>query len=185
MAATGNDNDYLLRVSLANYIIDVTLGITSWLNASTLCSFPQPWFERRVKKFQLPDSSVPYAKNVSAYLGVYANKAYGNMEVFFNRSLGRIVLSYGYGEWALYPIKGPADTFYGEGIGITYVKHCHTFVFRSGRGQLTTRIEAICFEMKLPPVFVREGHVNRAHAPFSLATRTLALTVAIITTFCL
>ncbi|XP_041368109.1 D-alanyl-D-alanine-carboxypeptidase/endopeptidase AmpH-like [Gigantopelta aegis] len=185
MVATGNDDEYLFRVSLANYVIDATLGFTPWLNASTFCSFPQPWFGRKVTKYKLPDSSTPYKKNVSTYLGFFTNKAFGNMEVYYNASLGRVVIRYGYGEWALYPIAGPPDSFYGKGMGIISVKHCHTFVFRSGKGagDRTVKIEAMCFEMKLPPVFVREGSVNSADSMLSFRTNTLALIFAVITAY--
>ena len=40
---TGSDYQYKFRTSLHMYLMDQALGHSPWINATTICSFPNPW----------------------------------------------------------------------------------------------------------------------------------------------
>jgi hypothetical protein len=40
----GDDPGYRYRFLLHNYIGDLLLGENPWLNKTTLCTFPEPWY---------------------------------------------------------------------------------------------------------------------------------------------
>merc|ERR1711971_105406 len=42
-ALTGRDDSIVYRGSLHMYLLDRAMGLKSWLNASTICSYPEPW----------------------------------------------------------------------------------------------------------------------------------------------
>ena len=44
---TGRDKDFTGRYTLVMYIIDKLLGYEPWINKTSACTFPEPWFERK------------------------------------------------------------------------------------------------------------------------------------------
>lgn len=146
---TGDDTGYLYRGPLISLLLDHVMGVTPWVNASVLCSFPQPWQPSRNQPTVPPyDTSRALAHNLTAYVGTYVNPGYGRLDIRLRHNgkahgarLGRsprrvqLELVYGYGTWDLIPMAphatspsrqtadaDPSDLleyFYGKGSNVT------------------------------------------------------------------
>lgn len=77
----GDDRSYSYRGPLLNLILDNVLGVTPWVDTNTLCTFPSPWHNVSSAPPPPYDAGRPLAHNLSAYLGVYENPAYGRLEI--------------------------------------------------------------------------------------------------------
>ena len=145
----GDDRSYSFRGPLLNLILDHLLGVSPWVDTNTLCTFPLPWHNVSASPPPPYDARRPLAHNVSAYLGVYENAAYGRLEIrlsdprtrkgrtgsVFGRSQPspRLMLALGFAHWDLVPlvpkyaalnsrVSSRADFpeyFYGIGKGVT------------------------------------------------------------------
>ncbi|XP_046567329.1 uncharacterized protein LOC124275727 [Haliotis rubra] len=157
IAMTGEDSNYRYRFPLQNYIADRILGEKPWLNVSTICSFPAPWFNET-------SSSPSYnmAKTLShdrkQYEGIYHHKGFGNLEIYYNDTDQQLMAKYGFATWLLYEQDG--NNFYGKGFGIMEPKNCNSMIFKMGEDSQFDEVEAVCFESGLPPVFLRDGVVT-------------------------
>lgn len=154
---TGRDDSYKYRVPLHFYLMDAALGVTPWLNTSTICSYPAPWKKPR-KKSRAPrlDASVKLKRAVREYEGTYYNKAYGHIHVKYNKTLTTLVLTYGWGQWRLFSRpKRRGDQFYGKGMGLNHFWNMSPFIFigdKKDTRRITT-LKATGFESSLPPFF--------------------------------
>ncbi|WAR16487.1 MRNIP-like protein, partial [Mya arenaria] len=106
-AFTGDYPSFMFRTNLNMYTADLMLGVDPWLNASTICTFPEPW------KSSVKSSSSPPR-----------NEAYGNIEIYKYKSENVLMGRYGFALVALYP-KSIADYFYAEGR--EFIKHSEDF----------------------------------------------------------
>lgn len=113
----GQDSDFIFRTLLHNYLADVALGEDTWLNSSTICSFPEPWFSTPSETLHLIGKSNRLTRSPLEYVGHYHNDAYGYLHIFRNSSTGFIDMKYGVAFWNLYP-KHSHDQFAAEGYGI-------------------------------------------------------------------
>ncbi|XP_076444153.1 uncharacterized protein LOC143282408 [Babylonia areolata] len=77
----GDDRNYAFRGTLLNLILDRILGVVPWVDTNTLCTFPYPWHNVSAPPTPPYDAGRPLAHNLSAYLGVFENPAYGRVEV--------------------------------------------------------------------------------------------------------
>ncbi|XP_050400285.1 protein flp [Patella vulgata] len=102
---SGTDIGYFTRLTLHNFLADIFLGETPWLNSTTICSFPRPWHNnvqsRRTKRAITMPISPFLVTNLVIYAGVYRNEAYGNIDVVITNNRLRAI--YGIGEWNLNP----------------------------------------------------------------------------------
>lgn len=119
LSFTGNDPNYLYRLSLHNYIFDVYKEFKPYLNSSTICSFPEPWINIDSSK-QKPNHSekLDLHRKKEEYLGTYHNDAYGSLEVKGHQDASKLTMVYGYTSFLLYP-SPTKDVFYGESTGIS------------------------------------------------------------------
>ncbi|XP_062610694.1 uncharacterized protein LOC134272486 [Saccostrea cucullata] len=153
----GQDSDYIFRTLLHNYLADIALGEDAWLNSSTICSFPNPWYSMPSEASHTINKSQKLSRSPSAYVGHYHNNAYGDLYIFSNTSTGIIVLKYGIATWNLYP-KHSRDQFAGEGYGILedispYNLGTIKFHHDTHSSNAITSVEVTSFEPKDPPIF--------------------------------
>ncbi|RUS81292.1 hypothetical protein EGW08_010934 [Elysia chlorotica] len=164
-ALTGTDSNYVYRTPLHYFLADLAMGVSDpWLNASTICSFPEPW--RRASKSSPVklDASRRPALNYSLFEGTYHNKAYGFLHVRYNESLETLQLNYGWGSWQMFytPSSSSEDSthrFYGKGIDITdlYVYPMYFIQQSKDNEDVIVGLRATAFESALPPVFEKLG----------------------------
>jgi hypothetical protein len=116
---TGDDSNTLYRTSITNYIADVMMGEEPWLNASTVCSFPQPWHPPPATMAPPVgrNKTIPSQRPLSAYEGSYRDDGYGEISVVYNKSESQLSGTYGFAEFMLYPTD-EKDIFAVETIDI-------------------------------------------------------------------
>ncbi|WAR16486.1 GIGA6-like protein [Mya arenaria] len=149
---TGDDPSYIFRTNLILYTADLLFGVDPWLNASTICTFPEPWKSSSKSSSSPPRKNIKPNRDLDLYCGVYSNEAYGNVEIYKNETENVLMGRYGFAVVALYP-KSSADYFYAEGRElIKHVKDFSTFKFQSTSSKITQLIIP-SFETKDPPVF--------------------------------
>lgn len=152
MAFTGDDPSYMLRYNVHLFIADLLLGYQPWLNTETVCTFPEPWR----KKLNSPDSrqrtDIAAQRDLSAYEGTYGNKAYGQLEVYINETMNKLIFKFGIGQFILHP-KSTKDYFYAQGFGLmSNVRDFSSFYFVYSNGTVSALVVP-SFEPKDPPVF--------------------------------
>ncbi|XP_052101404.1 uncharacterized protein LOC127735305 [Mytilus californianus] len=157
-AMTGDDDDFLFRYSLHQYLADTYLGITPWLNSTLICSFPDPWLPVKPKRNKptIKKNLMPKRK-LDDYLGIYANDAYGKIDVFILdevNNTNKLIAEYGYTDLILYP-KSSKDDFFFETDGIAAMLiNFGTIQFKSSNG-IIDKMRIPSFEPKDPPIFKR------------------------------
>lgn len=166
-AMSGDDEDFFYRYSLHQYLADMYLGETPWLNATTICSFPSPWFppKRNRTKPNISRNLQPQ-RTLDEYLGVYENPAYGKIEMFIldePDANNKLIAEFGYVDLILYP-KKTKDEFFFETDGIAAkLINFGTVQFKEEKG-IITKMRIPTFEPKDPPIF------KRIHTPQPIPT---------------
>lgn len=155
VALTGDDPDYLFRTNIHLYIADHLLGYDPWLDNTTVCSFPEPWKQGSTSKTKYrPSTDITSDRPLTEYEGTFSNKAYGNIEIHRNHSVGFLLANFGFGEFILYP-KSTADVFYAQGYGLLEnIRDFSTLQFAFKNGKVVT-LTIPSMESKDPPVFRR------------------------------
>lgn len=154
---TGEDYGYLLRTNLHNYLADIYLDETPWLNSSTICSFPEPWFRPgKEKPKPIIDKTRALPRNSSYYVGEYENPAYGRMFVMVNSTNGKLIIKFGHASLGLYP-KAMKDEFHFETLGFAaYVINFGTIKFKmETMSGYFAAFQVTTFDTKDPPEFRR------------------------------
>lgn len=179
---TGEDEDNAFRTPLHEYLMDVALGLTPWINSSTVCTFPDPWksaynaqhaaadqqetlitaaaARRRSDKASTRRRARARARqlhapaDIQAYTGHFYHGAYGDLTVRLNTTSQSLELTYGIGLWRLDPI-GDRVHFKGHWLKDPPTQNFN-FQFRvGGQGQPVIAVEVPDFEVHNPPVFFR------------------------------
>ena len=170
LALTGTDPNYLFRTNVHLYIMDLLLGYEPWLNATTLCSFPEPWHRK-----DTPSESAEVSRNLTAhrdledYTGVYSNKAYGTLSIYLNETSNTLMMEYGYARFVLYA-KTEKDEFFAEGDGmLENIRSFSTLQFGANDDDTAiTTLTVPSFEKRMPPIFrKRIPGVNKGNATCS------------------
>ncbi|XP_033751010.1 protein flp-like [Pecten maximus] len=154
---TGSDHDYLFRTVLENYLADNALGETPWLNATTMCTFPEPWMRKHVTTHHSIVKNLPLHRPVSSYVGTYHNEAYGNLYVHNHAGdQSQLNMQVGIGNWKLFPTH-TTDHFDGEGEGTLYkIKDLRNVQFHlDSHSSGIHSIEVPSFESHAPPLFTK------------------------------
>lgn len=156
-ALTGDDPGYLYRKALHMYIADNILGENSWLNSTSLCSFPAPWSKslKPGSKLKISYNRKP-TKSLSYYTGMYSNPAYGSLVVTKRGNKG-LNVTIGFAEFELYA-KSKANSFYGKAVGTAAASSVtlKTFTFKFDKAKnAITHLIVPGFESNVPPVFVK------------------------------
>ncbi|GFN80425.1 protein flp [Plakobranchus ocellatus] len=166
-ALSGVDSDYKYRSSLHYFLLDSAMGYEQpWLNATTICSFPEPWRRKSPpSKHVKLDATLKPSLNLTHFEGTYYNEAYGYLHVNYNTSLSTLILTYGWGRWQLfYKPQSAASThkFYGKGMDITALNLYPMYFYQGSHNGEDTIISlnATAFESKLPPIFTKAGLKN-------------------------
>lgn len=151
---TGQDEHYILRNLLHNFLSDSLLGITPWLNATTMCTFPNPWYSSiSYSHYVIIDKTISASRPLSEYVGTYHNDAYGEVRVILDPK-GQLILNYGVASWCLWP-KHSHDQFQGEGRDMLYeTLDIHQIKFHSSHSAIVS-VEVITFQSNAPPVFTK------------------------------
>ena len=113
---TGEDDDDLFRITASSFIADIMNGQEPWLNASTLCSFPEPFMKTKPKKRSRPTGDYPLDRPASDFVGVYRNNLYGDLAISENN--GSLQLQYGYVTFHLVRRDSKSYMFYMISTGI-------------------------------------------------------------------
>ncbi|XP_041359174.1 uncharacterized protein LOC121375670 [Gigantopelta aegis] len=99
--------------AIMSYASDMLLGETSWLNKSTVCTFPGPWESpfvslelRHVKSAHIVPITVRPAED---YIGKYFHRAFGEIHVFMN---GSNKLSLTFGRYGFLNISPKSETMF-------------------------------------------------------------------------
>ncbi|XP_076444321.1 uncharacterized protein LOC143282529 [Babylonia areolata] len=185
---TGKDSNYYKRGALHAYLLDKVMNVPSWLNTSTLCSFPYPWRTYNPSTRPPYDTGKGLAHNLSAYLGLYHNPAYGTLEVRRWQPSGRpddgresaalLTLFFGFGTWDLVPAESTSslgEALYGKGRNVTAWNDRNPFVFHTppSGGEVVVVISAPCFSKSDPPRFVRLGWASSGCRVCRVSSRLL------------
>ncbi|XP_061164233.1 gigasin-6-like [Saccostrea echinata] len=99
IAMTGEDKDDLFRTALSSYISDLYLGKQAWLNATLLCSFPEPFMPAPPESTPKTHPEVPIGRNLEDFVGNYTSDIYGTASVVDEN--GNLKFIYGMGEFNL------------------------------------------------------------------------------------
>lgn len=157
---SGQDDHFIYRTTLHNFLSDVFLNINPYINKSGICSYPRPWFDKPPQK-----SKAVFAKNLPpthslvSYTGTFVNQPYGKLKFTVNNTANRLMMEYGIGKWLLYP-QSIHNAFAAEGIGIiNKLFFISNIVFQEDNG-LIERVEITDFEYSDPPVFHRDSPTN-------------------------
>nr|XP_022332950.1 uncharacterized protein LOC111130330 [Crassostrea virginica] len=150
---TGEDSAYMYRSNLHSLISDLYLGEKPWLNATIMCSFPEPFRSKTTPYRPRIDTSRGPARNVSDYLGVYQNTPYGFLTVTHRNN--QMQLEYGFGLFDLYA-KTTKNQFFIHSVGtVAGMTNYKTLDFiESPQGEISA-VQIRAFESKDPPVFER------------------------------
>ncbi|XP_062608814.1 uncharacterized protein LOC134270598 [Saccostrea cucullata] len=152
-AMTGDDPGYLYRSNIHNLISDMYLGEDPWLNATLMCSFPEPFKSKTSSSKPQIDTKRTPLRNVREYVGLYKNTPYGFASVSVNQT--QLTLHYGFGHFDLYA-KRTKDQFYVKSVGlISGLVNYKSLKFIEGEDGNISAIEIYAFDSKVPPVFVK------------------------------
>ena len=67
------------------YITDHLIGLQTWLNESTACSFPEPWLKRPMPEDK---SESPFVvRNLAELTGSYGNNLFPDVQVYLNSTI--------------------------------------------------------------------------------------------------
>jgi hypothetical protein len=147
----GEDDNYILRVLLHNFLSDVALEVTPWLNATSICKeFKMPKYRRYSKTNQ------PW-RSLDEYVGHYVSPIYGNLEVAMDSNNNHLILRYGIATWDLWT-KTEKDTFKTEGKGmIEYLINLYNVKFLNTNNKITKiQFKSLCKTCRsFPPTFTK------------------------------
>lgn len=160
---TGSDPDYILRTLLHNYLADIALGETPWLNGTTICSFPEPWMKKHITSSSVIATNLPFHRSIQEYVGSYHNDLYGTIKLHISSPNHHLVMQYGIATWFLYP-NHAADNFSGKGHGLAAVVYdLDSVIFHtSGHGTIHSMVIS-SFEHSDPPVFIKTASQSSSH----------------------
>ncbi|XP_035677035.1 penicillin-binding protein 4-like [Branchiostoma floridae] len=75
---------------------DILTGKDHWLNATTACTYPEPWWTRpEPNSTVLPEISDNFPRDKRDYEGIYGNHATGNMTITLNTTDNKLYFSLG------------------------------------------------------------------------------------------
>lgn len=102
-----NSNSDVIKVILSR-AADMLLGLDPWLNNTTACSFPEPWYNKSQvqypKKKALPTAMWNISSKIQDYEGTFCNPAFGAIKIYILDS--ELFVRYGrFGKMKLYPIS--------------------------------------------------------------------------------
>ena len=138
------------------FALDVLNGEEPWLNASTVCTYPQPW--QPPPDVPVPDINMTIgepARKLSAYTGTYKQPVFGKITVY-KATNQTLKIQYGMlGDINLTPLAIP-DVFLAQGSGIVWYAPLGivNFTSSSQRNVIDT-LQFPALEMLEPPVFKR------------------------------
>ena len=89
---------------IGSYVMDIALSQEPWLNASTVCSFPEPW-ENKTETVGPPiiNRNLPFSRDPSKYEGTFGHRALGYLCIAFNKTNSQLQMRYGRSEFILWP----------------------------------------------------------------------------------
>ncbi|XP_052793649.1 protein flp-like [Mya arenaria] len=102
---------------IALYVSDLLIEEKPWLNASTACSFPDPWYPQAAPPPPPPPQHYTWniTQNKTDYVGTYSHKGFGDIKVNIENGT-HLLLEYGkYGKMHVYPIN--ETSFLGIHVG--------------------------------------------------------------------
>jgi hypothetical protein len=183
-AMTGDDPGYLFRSNIHNLISDLYLEEEPWLNATIMCSFPEPFKSKSSSSKPQINTKRKPARNVRDYLGLYKNTPYGFATVTANNT--QLTMQYGFGRFELYA-KTTKDEFYVQSVGmITGLMNFKSLKFIESSDGTITAVEISAFESRDPPVFrkVTDNSANSAVLPSRCTIlQTILLSVICVVIF--
>ncbi|XP_062573009.1 protein flp-like [Saccostrea cucullata] len=148
----GEDDNYILRVLMHNFLSDVALEVTPWLDASSICA------ELTKPKYVGYSNTNNPSRFIGEYVGTYHNPIYGCLSVTMDLNNEHLVLKYGVATWDLWTKSGK-DKFKAEGTGdITYLKNMYyiTFITNNLDEIVSIEIDSLCKTCgENPPVFMK------------------------------
>ncbi|XP_059148723.1 protein flp-like [Physella acuta] len=160
IAMSGSDDSFRHRIPLLMYLTDRALGLKPFLNASTICSYPEPWKPKpKPKPPVVFNANVTLLHDIQQYEGLYYNKLFGYLSIHYNKTLGLLVMSYGWGQWHLYlQSVEQREKFYGRGIGINEAYDISPVYFNTKTKDGNVSIigmDATALEFSMPPKFTK------------------------------
>ena len=165
----GEDADYKGRRAIQMMVLDHMLDEEPWMNASTACSFPEPWSPGRLSRFATLHKNNANIKTKalsadeqSQYEGVYGNFAYGNISVVLNNT--DLYLIYGNKTtiWLLEPLE-EEHMFFAKGVRLIWSLDMRVVeFFYNSNTQTIDKIRIADFEQSSPPEFQRDLLISSA-----------------------
>ena len=74
---------YMHRIATFYYLSDNLLGLEPWLNESTACSFPEPWYQLPEKNSSTPETPLQLS-NLGEFEGTYGSHLFPDIQVSSN-----------------------------------------------------------------------------------------------------
>lgn len=153
---TGEDENHIFGQLLHNFLSDNLLDVEPWLNETTMCSFPSPWYSKSpIPYFEYVkiDQTVSASRPLSEYVGIYHNDVYGEVRVTMGGN-NYLVLDYGVASWKLWP-NDIHDQFQGEGQGMLFeTVDIDNIKFNSSHSKIIS-VEILTFKYKAPSTFTK------------------------------
>ena len=162
-AITGGEPDIAFKRNLHLYAIDIISGDQPWLNATSVCTFPEPWKKRKEEPKEPFETNTKASRELKFYTGTFYNKAYGTCQVYLNDSAECLMAKIGVGHFVLQP-QSQKDEFYAEGDGLfEKYEQFSKFQFRfTNKEEYAVALVAKSFNYDDPPVFDRnENEASR------------------------
>ncbi|CAL1526698.1 unnamed protein product [Lymnaea stagnalis] len=183
---TGKDDAYVYRHPLHMYLMDRALGVQSWLNSSTLCTYPEPWEKRSAVSTPKLNPNVTLQYETNQYEGLYYNEIFGFMTVSYKKTDQALFLTYGWGQWRLYSIStGTTETFYAKGHGINNVFDITPIYFVPADNKTIVAIKATGLMASIPPKFSKVNNekeiAKNGIAVIILSKTSIFVPVAVLT----
>ncbi len=181
--------DEFLTTLTAMFIMDVMLGEEPWLNLTTACTFPAPWYDKYNNNINTsprpdvtmkpksnntstgsdgtmkPKSTIPnkLQSNIEHYIGEFGNFAYGNLSVYESEQC-MLMLAYGHGIWCLEYIG--LNTFTGHGVDTFWPMAIPEVVFKISANDDNILDKVLLnFDYGDRPLFVRDLTMDDAYPP--------------------
>lgn len=161
------NDDALYALRVIHYLAaDLLLGLSHWLDITTVCTFPYPWLVNKitppvVERINIKTRRYTH-RPLEDYVGVYGHLAFGNITISINDSDKQLHLRHGQFGHALLSPLNPPFSFTMRFIGVvSYVSdadgwgHRLPITFRHNSTGHIVALEAVFIEAMMAPEFRR------------------------------
>lgn len=166
---SGEDDDELFRITASSYMADVVNGQEPWLNASSLCTFPEPFMKPKTKKGKRAIKEVSLGRPANDFAGIYRNDLYGDIAIAENND--SLQLQYGYVIFDLIRRDSKSYRFYMISTGTA----AHAFKRRSLEFKASDPEKPNSIDIASLPHFEDSDFIRQPHLTVGMFVSTLRI----------